>query len=202
MLEFVINNEMTGGLDLPPFLIKNSIFYGDTAMTTQTIPQIETKICTKCKVEKPLSEFYKRSNKDSLHSWCKLCKHESGKRWVANNREKHRQLCRTWYLDNREQQLADGKVWYQNNKSRKLETTTAREKRCVLATPAWADREAMKSVYAEARELTETTGIPHEVDHIIPLQGKNVCGLHVYNNLQILTREENRHKASKVDETL
>jgi len=197
MTNFVINNETETSVNLPPFLIKNLIYWRYEAMTDRTIPQIPTKICTKCGTEKPLSEFYKRSDRDTYLSWCKNCKNESDKGWVADNREKHRELCDKWYLDNKEKHLEDSKEWYQNNKHRKLETTTAREKRCVLATPAWADRELMKSIYALVREMTEATGIPYEVDHIIPLQGKNVCGLHVHNNLQVLTQEENRHKGNK-----
>jgi 5-methylcytosine-specific restriction endonuclease McrA len=45
--------------------------------------------------------------------------------------------------------------------------------------------------------MTKETGINYEVDHIIPLQGKLASGLHVYNNLQIITQSENRSKNNK-----
>lgn len=41
------------------------------------------------------------------------------------------------------------------------------------------------------------TGIPHHVDHIIPLQGENICGLHIPENLQILKATDNRKKGNK-----
>ena len=155
------------------------------------------KTCTKCKSEKSLSEFYKRSGTDTYLSWCKQCKRESGKSWNERNKQKHSELNRKWYEENKEHHLANSKQWYESNKHRKLETTTAREKRCVLATPTWADRELIKELYALARKLTEQTGIPHEVDHVVPLQGKSVSGLHVENNLQVISAEEHRRKSNK-----
>jgi hypothetical protein len=59
----------------------------------------------------------------------------------------------------------------------------------------WADKTAIKAIYAEAARLTRETGVPHEVDHVVPVQGREVCGLHVENNLQIITREANRRKS-------
>ncbi len=58
--------------------------------------------------------------------------------------------------------------------------------------------EKIKAFYVEAERLTIKTGIQYEVDHIIPLQGEMVSGLHVHNNLQILTRSKNRSKQNKI----
>lgn len=68
------------------------------------------------------------------------------------------------------------------------------------ATPLWLTEqqfEEMEFFYIEAARLTKETGISHEVDHIIPLQGKNVRGLHVPWNLQILTKTDNISKGNK-----
>ena len=65
------------------------------------------------------------------------------------------------------------------------------------ACPKWLtdeDKARIVEIYAEARRLTELTGVPHEVDHIIPLQGRTVCGLHVPWNLRVLTKEENNRR--------
>jgi hypothetical protein len=74
---------------------------------------------------------------------------------------------------------------------------TARQLRIKKATPSWADKESIKQFYIEAQRLTKETGVPHEVDHIIPIAGKLVSGLHVPSNLQILTAEENQRKNAK-----
>ena len=69
----------------------------------------------------------------------------------------------------------------------------ARERRGVekSATPAWADMDAISRIY-EARP------VGYHVDHIIPLQGDTVCGLHVDYNLQYLTPKENMAKGNKL----
>lgn len=60
----------------------------------------------------------------------------------------------------------------------------------------------MAAIYAEALCLTAATGIPHEVDHIIPLQSDVVCGLHCEMNLRVVTRAINRSKSNRLIEDL
>lgn len=69
------------------------------------------------------------------------------------------------------------------------------------ATPPWltkSDNDQIKAVYLAAAELTKNTGIPHDVDHIVPLQGKTVCGLHVAWNLRPIPASANRAKGSSL----
>lgn len=71
-----------------------------------------------------------------------------------------------------------------------------------LATPTWLSAEQLEAiyeVYARARKLREETGDPYEVDHIVPLKGKRVCGLHVPWNLQVLPRLTNRSKFNRLE---
>lgn len=66
--------------------------------------------------------------------------------------------------------------------------------------PKWASLDAIQAIYDEAARLTKQTGISHHVDHIIPLQGRLVSGLHVETNLQILPASENLRKYNKHQE--
>ncbi|MGY2279567.1 HNH endonuclease signature motif containing protein [Pseudomonas monsensis] len=77
--------------------------------------------------------------------------------------------------------------------------STAQQRKLALksATPSWVDCDAIEALYVDARKLTVTTGIKHEVDHIIPIQGKRVCGLHVPWNLRVITKAANVRKHAK-----
>lgn len=66
----------------------------------------------------------------------------------------------------------------------------------VRRTPAWSDIVAIKAIYAEAKRLTEETGELYVVDHIVPMCGKIVSGLHVSWNLRVIHWRENAQKGA------
>ena len=79
-----------------------------------------------------------------------------------------------------------------------------RRRRFRDATPKWLTAEQKMEIrlkYRLAIELSRRTGMRHAVDHIVPLQGDDVCGLHVPWNLQVITQEENLKKSNKVVDT-
>ena len=70
-------------------------------------------------------------------------------------------------------------------------------------TPKWLSKSQYKDilkVYSKCRKVSRKTGVKHEVDHIVPLKGRHVCGLHVPWNLQIITKSENAKKGNRYNE--
>ena len=141
---------------------------------------------------------------------------EYDKQYYQNNKEHYRERDIQYYQDNKEYRKEYVRQWKKNNKEHykeyakeygkqyyqknrgKVNAWTAKRRAIKLdAMPLWANKEEIGKIYKEARKLTKTTGIKYEVDHIIPLQGKNVCGLHTEKNLQIITGTENRKKSNK-----
>ncbi len=97
--------------------------------------------------------------------------------------------------------VADMAAWRANNIDRAKATTrmvnASRHARKLNATPSWADRDAINAIYQWASAAEIETGIKHEVDHIVPLKGRLVCGLHVEGNLRVVTRDVNRKKGNR-----
>jgi hypothetical protein len=102
-----------------------------------------------------------------------------------NNREEYRNYMNTYRNTNKDKI----RMYNANYRAIKLK-----------ATPNWLteeDHKWIQWIYTQAMRLSEYTGIPHHVDHIHPLRGKNICGLHTPKNLQILTADENRRKNNR-----
>jgi len=89
----------------------------------------------------------------------------------------------------------------QANAGATLANSTLRKKHVKIATPKWANILRIKNLYAESFAVTKITGVRHHVDHIIPLRGKLVCGLHIQENLRVVPWYVNLQKGSKITGT-
>jgi len=90
---------------------------------------------------------------------------------------------------------------YKNNKPAYFARSRLRQTRQLQRTPSWLSNEQLLEIqnfYKERDRLTDTTGIVHHVDHIIPLRGSNVSGLHVPWNLRVIPYYENLSKGNKL----
>jgi hypothetical protein len=112
---------------------------------------------------------------------------KASREWRMRNLEAQRERERRWHHENPEKSRERARVKYHKNRKKIVAYVCAREKRVRQATPRWANMDAIRAFY-EARPEG------HHVDHIIPLNGKNVCGLHVLENLQYLPASENCRK--------
>lgn len=82
------------------------------------------------------------------------------------------------------------RLWSMNYHAAKLQRT-----------PTWLtedDHWIIEQAYDIAVRRSEATNIMWHVDHIIPLQGKTVCGLHVPWNMQVITEVENKRKGNRL----
>jgi hypothetical protein len=95
------------------------------------------------------------------------------------------------------------KKWKAKNTAKVAANRKARELRKIKATPPWLTQEhraQIEAIYLQSQIWSEVTGVPYHVDHIVPLKGKNVCGLHVPWNLRSIKGAENLKKSNKVEE--
>ena|SRR3990167_1866431 len=118
-------------------------------------------------------------------------------RWaVARGRRGARTgaYARQYRADNREICARRSAEWFKKNPAKARAYARERKAKIKRAMPSWADRRAIAAVYDEAIRLQRLTGVPYDVDHIIPLGGGSVCGLHIHNNLRAIPMTENRRK--------
>lgn len=118
---------------------------------------------------------------------------ETSKLWRLKNRGRVLERRRAWAAANAETLRAQRRAWISRNKSAALSIRRAvqsrREAAKINATPKWADLKSIQRFYDNAPR-------GFHVDHIVPLRGTNVCGLHVLENLQYLTAHENVSKGN------
>lgn len=159
------------------------------------------KQCSTCGETKPLAEFNRRKDsKDGYRGYCRACHVISATKWIHSNRERFNARIREDRARNplKYKQWSDtyrerSPVWEEMSRVR----TNARRRRVVEALPKWADKEAIKAVYAEAARRKKETGKEWQVDHIVPLRSEAVCGLHCPDNLRVVEKVENQRKSNR-----
>lgn len=147
---------------------------------------------------------YRDANKDAARQY--------GAQWRAENKEKLRAKKKQYaeknkeklrakrvevYERNAEQNRIAAREWARANPDKRRAQRAARKAQKLRATPPWADLELVACLYAYAAHLTRSTGVEHHVDHEVPLRSPLVCGLHTFDNLQVLTSEENMRKGNR-----
>lgn len=100
-----------------------------------------------------------------------------------------------------EEKRAYRQKWKDNNIEQVLADNKARRRKHREATPPWLTKQEkadIRQLYQSAITMTKTTGEQYVVDHIIPLRGESVCGLHVPWNLRVITQVQNLEKSNKL----
>ena len=118
--------------------------------------------------------------------------------WALANPEKRKESVDKWREENLEQHNATNRNWNANNKPIKAALQAKRKTAQLQRTPLWDPEVSLITAkYQLAAMLSRETGIIHHVDHIIPLQGRKVSGLHVFSNLRVIPGTDNVKKSNK-----
>ena len=170
--------------------------------------------CIKCNVHKEIGMFHKGSSAGGYRVWCKTCVAVYKKQYRLNNAERIKKVQREYdlvqnplrreyfhqrYINKREHILAISSAYKKLNPHKNAAREAKRRAATLQRTPKWVGSEEMwiiSEAYALAKLRGKILGGEWEVDHIIPLQAKNVCGLHVPTNLQVIPCTINRQKSN------
>jgi len=168
----------------------------------------ETKKCGGCNQTKSFSEFYRnKAKKDGLGTQCKFCMAErreknrgAAKKYAAEYRGKHLDQVKEWnskyYAENREAILEMDRKYRREN-SHRVAANNGKMSAILRSPLGWRcipddfDIGETMGIYQRRDELTASTGIPHHVDHIIPVKAG---GMHCASNLQVLPIHEHHKK--------
>lgn len=171
------------------------------------------KKCSNCKEEKLFSEFSKNKlRKDGYHNECKVCVKDykvrnkkilavKQKLYNEINKEKISENRKRYYELNKKTERSTNKAYSAVNRARIYANNAKRRAIKLKATPEWLSQDQLEEIvefYQIAQAFRLYTGQEYHVDHIVPLQGENVCGLHVPWNLQIILASENLRKSNKL----
>lgn len=160
------------------------------------------KVCSKCNENKDLSEFsLSKVNKDGLRGQCKTCRSEYSSVYRKCHKETVNAGNRQYRTDYPEQTNAYSDKWRKKYPEKSAARTSRRHAAKLQRTPKWlttSDYIEIDWAYRLAAIRTKETGVKYEIDHILPLRGELISGLHVPSNLQLLPKKENARKGNRL----
>lgn len=151
----------------------SSFRYTSNGKCVQCSKKYQSSMSNKRRTE--INQKYRLKNKEKMRSW------------DSSNSDKQKEYQRRYIISHPEYESTRSSI----QRAKKLERL-----------PKWANIKKIELIYTKCKELTKIIGEPHEVDHIIPLNGEFVSGLHVEYNLRIVSKRENRIKSNKLIEEL
>jgi hypothetical protein len=163
-----------------------------------------------------LSDYHKGKNyKQGVKSVCKECAKEANakryvenkdhilevcKRWAEANPEKRKIISRSYKARNRKKAYESTRDWLLRHPEKLRGYQAKRRAQKIQAAPPWLTKDqldAMSDLYKTSKVMEEKFGLKYHVDHIVPLNGEDICGLHVPWNLQVLEAGLNISKSNQ-----
>ena len=183
-----------------------------------------TKVCVKCRCAKATEFFYvNKRMKDGLNTFCISCHKADNIARKAKNRkdpafkaaensykktyrdqtvDQRAEYMKKWREKNQQSALAYGRAYRHANKAKYNFLTQKRKLDLICRTPKWLTQDdlwMMAETYKLAELRSNLLGFKWHVDHIIPLRGRSVSGLHVPQNLRVIPGIENMRKTNKYE---
>lgn len=150
------------------------------------------------------SRAWKAANRERVAEYGRAWREANSERYAAQraeyyaaNRERRNERRRAWYAANRERATEYARAWAAANPDKRSATQARRDASKLRRTPAWADQRQIEGFYTMAARVSTCLGIKHHVDHVLPLQGKLVSGLHVPSNLRVIPGVLNVKKGNR-----
>lgn len=155
---------------------------------------------TCCECKKIASSKWHQANGEHASAYGKIYRHIKGDQLL----QKKRSYQKAWAASNREAKRANDAAYESKMREQRnakfLSACAAKTKRYEAVRsgqmPGWADKDCISGLY-ELAAMFRRTGMKVEVDHVVPLQGKTVTGLHTHDNLQLMPKTRNASKSNR-----